>query len=547
MKNFTQSLLELWKHLGLNQRVSLIVAALAVTGGLIGVVLWSKRPEYQLLYARLGEKDAAGVISYLQGQNIPHEITAGGSAVQVPAKMVHKIRMDLAGKGLPSGDGVGFEIFDKGQFGLSDFVQRTNYLRAVQGELARTITQLQGVKAARVMIVQPENRLLLTEQGIKSTASVFVDVGGGRLEADQVNAIRHLVANAVQGLAADQVAVVDNRGRTLSEELKQDPTLGSASSQMRYRQQVEDYLSKKVESMLATVIGPGNAVVRVSAEIDTEATTQTSEIFDPEGQVARTQTQTEDTTNSSETRSGGGAVGTSANVPDKAAGAPEAVRPISTSEQTRKNRSTTFEINKRVTSVTRNPGTIKNVSAAVFIAPRLVTPPAAPAAEGQPAQPAQPQMQRRSQQELNALRQVVINALGLKPAQGQPLDSLVTLQEVEFQGTDAAAAQIQAAEATAPGIQGWLEVASKWAAVAGALAVLLVFWRLLKRQKPEPVPIEVLSLTPDSASQRLPNPANVTPELLNELIRQKPANIGLALRDWVSANNGGTPQPAGKN
>src|SRR5215212_3662258 len=99
--------------------------------------------------------------------------------------------------------------------------------------------------------------------------------------------IRNLVANAVQGLSPDQVAVVDNRGHTLSEELKQDPTLGNASSQIRYRQQVEDYLSKKVETMLASVIGPGNAVVRVSAEIDTEATTQTLEKFDPDGQVVR--------------------------------------------------------------------------------------------------------------------------------------------------------------------------------------------------------------------------------------------------------------------
>ena len=170
------------------------------------------RPDYQLLYARLGDKDAAAVISYLEAQNIPHQVTAGGSAVEVPSDQVYKLRMDLAGKGLPSGDGVGFEIFDKGQFGLSDFVQRTNYLRAVQGELARTITQLQGVRAARVMIVQPENRLLLTDQSVKSTASVFVDLGGGRLEPDQVNAIRHLVANSVQGLQPDQVAVVDNHG-----------------------------------------------------------------------------------------------------------------------------------------------------------------------------------------------------------------------------------------------------------------------------------------------------------------------------------------------
>ncbi len=544
MKNFTQSLLDLWKQLGLNQRVSLIVAALAVAGGLIGVVLWSQRPDYQLLYARLGEKDVAAVITHLQSQSIPHQITSGGSAVMVPSNMVHKIRMDLAGKGLPSGDGVGFEIFDKGQFGLSDFVQRTNYLRAVQGELARTITQLHGVRGARVMIVQPENRLLLTEQGVKSTASVFVDVGGGRLESDQVNAIRHLVANAVQGLAPDQVAVVDNRGRTLSEELRQDPTLGTASSQMRYRQQVEDYLARKVESMLATVIGPGNAVVRVSAEIETEATTLTSEKYDPEGQVVRSQTQTDDSTNTTEARAGGGATGVSANVPEKAASAPEIARPISSSEQNRKNRTTTYEINRVTTNVTRNPGSVKTVTAAVFIAPKMVTPPAPVGPDGKPGPVPAPQPQKRTAQELEGLRQVVVNALGLKAQAGQALDTIVSLQETEFQVSPLATL---APEETAKGmgqLQVWAEHGTRWAGIAGAALVLLIFLRMLQRQKPEAVPIEVLSLTPENAAQRLPNANNVTPELLNELIGQKPANIGVALRDWVA---GGNAQPAGKN
>ncbi len=544
MKNFAQSLLDLWKHLGLNQRVSLIVAAVAVIGGLIGIVIWSQRPDYQLLYARLGEKDAAAVISYLETQNIPHKITAGGTAVQVPSTMVHKLRMDLAGKGIPSGDGVGFEIFDKGQFGLSDFVQRTNYLRAVQGELARTIMQLQGVRAARVMIVQPENRLLLTEQGVRSTASVFVDVGGGRLDIDQVNAIRHLVANAVQGLAPDQVAVVDNRGRTLSEELKQDPSLGNASSQMKYREQVEDYFAKKVESMLAAVIGPGNAVVRVSADIDTEATTTNSERWNPDGQVVRSQTSTDDTTNSTETRSGGGAAGVSANVPDKAQAQTETAKPISTSERTLKNKTATYEIDKVTTSTTRAPGTIRSLTASVIVARRKAPAPAAPDAKGG-ATPAQPAPAVRSQQDLDQLRLVVANALGVKPAAGQSLDTLVTLQESDFEIPDA----VIAAQAPVPleaRVGGWVEMASRWAAVAGAAAVLLIFWRLFKRQKPEAVPIEVLSLTPTQTSRSMPNASNVTPELLNELIRQKPANIGVALREWVTAGpQGGTP--ANKN
>ncbi len=543
MKKFAQSLLDLWNHLGLNQRVSLVVAALAVVGGFAGVVMWSQRPDYQLLYARLGDKDAAAVISYLQTQNIPYKASANGSVVQVPANMVYKLRMDLASKGLPSGEGVGFEIFDKGQFGLSDFVQRTNYLRAVQGELARTIMQLQGVRGARVMIVQPENRLLLTEQGVKSTASVFIDVGGGRLEIDQVNAIRHLVANAVQGLAPDQVAVVDNRGHTLSEELKQDPTLGTASSQIRYREQVEDYFSKKVESMLASVIGPGNAVVRVSADIDTEATTTSSERWNPDGQVVRSQTSTDDTTNTTETRAGPGAAGVSANVPEKAAANPEAARPTSQSEQTRKNKSVTYEIDRTTTSVTRSPGTVRSLTAAVIIAPRMETPEPVVGADGKPGPTPPPQAKKRSPEEIEQLRQIVINALGVKLPAGASRDSVVTLQEQTFTTVEPLAGQMT--QPMTERVEGWFDIASKWGGVVGAVAVLLMFWRLFKRQKPEPVPIEVLSLTPEQASRTLPNASNVTPELLNELIRQKPANIGVALREWVTAGNGNVP--ASKN
>ncbi len=536
MNNFAKSLVALWRELGLNQRVSLIVAAVAVIGGLIGVVLWSQRPDYQLLYARMNEKDAAAVISHLQTLNIKHQVTSGGSAVMVPSDQVYKLRMDLAAKGLPTGDGVGFEIFDKGQFGLSDFVQRTNYLRAIQGELARTITQLQGVRAARVMIVQPENRLLLTEQGVKPSASVFVDVGGTRLESEQVNAIRNLVANAVQGLLPDAVAVVDNRGHVLSDELKQDPALGTASSQMKYRQQVEDYLSRKIETMLAQVIGPGNAVVRVSAEIETEATTSTQEKYDPEGQVVRSQTISEDISNATEQRSGGGPAGVAANNPDKAA--PDAsARPTSLTEQNRKNRTTTYEINRTTTNVIRNPGTVRNLSAAVFIAQR----PAAVAAVVAGAAPvAEPVAVKRTAEELNSLRQIVLNALGLKPVAGQSLDSLVSLQEVPFQVAERLPAQLEALR-TENRWMGWFEASSRWGAVVIAVGVFFFFFRLLSKQKVEPVPVEVLSMPPDALGRALPNGgAGITPEMLNQLIRHKPANIGAALRDWVAT-------PANKN
>ena len=273
-----------------------------------------------------------------------------------------------------------------------------------------------------------------------------------------------------------------------------------------------------------------------AAEIETEATTLSSEKYDPEGQVVRSQTQTDDVTNTTEARAAGGAAGVSANVPEKSAGSADNARPVSTSEQNRKNRTTTYEINKVVTNVTRNPGTFKNVTAAVFVAPRLIAVPLAPdAPKGAPA-PA-PQVQKRTPQELDALRQIVINALGLKPVAGQSPDALVSLQEQPFQGALQLPEQFEAAQGETR-LQGWLEVASRWAAVGGACLVLLVFLRVLSRQKPEPVPVEVLSLSPEAAARSLPNSNSITPELLNELIRQKPTNVGVALRDWVS--NGAT-------
>ncbi len=523
MKNFLQSLGSLWKELGLNQRVSLVMAALTVVACLVALTLWSRRPDMQLLYGRLSEKDAAAIVSQLQAQGIQHKVSAGGGTVYVPADQVYRLRMELASKGIPSGDGVGFEIFDKGQFGLSDFVQRTNYIRALQGELARTISQLEGVRSARVMIVQPENRLLLTDQNIKPTASVFVELATSRLENDAVNSIRHLVANAVQGLQPDQVAVVDHRGHVLSEELRQDPTLGTASSQMRYRQQVEDYFAKKIETMLVPVVGNNNAIVRVSAEIETEATTLMQEKYDPEGQVVRSQTVTEDISNSSEAKTGG-AVGVSANTPvapgDKAPVAPGAgeQRPSALTESNRKNRSTSYEIGRVVTNVSRQPGTVKNLTASVFIAERGV------GADGKSL--------KRTAEEMQALRQIVINALGLRASAGVSVDSLVSLQETAFQ-TEPINVQIQKIQSETR-VQGWIETASRYIAIGVASLVLLVFWRMLKKQKIESVPMELLAEPPDATKRALQVNGMLSPELLNELIRQKPANIGTALRDWVA-------------
>ena len=506
MKAFLQQLTQLWKHLGLNQRVTLGVATLGVIAGLVALVVWSHRSQMQLLYGRLGEKDIAEVLTAVQAAGVQYEIGSGGNSVYVPSDQVHKLRMQLAAKGVPAGEGVGFEIFDRANFGISDFVQRTNFVRALQGELSRTISQLNGVQSARVLIVVPENRLLFSDVKAKATASVFIE---GNIGTESVNSIRFLVANAVEGLRADDVAVVDHRGNVLTEGLKDDPTLGTASSQMKLRKSVEDYFANKVETMLAKVLGPGSAVVRVSADLDVESSTRTEEKFDPDSQVIRTDTSTEDTTNTNESDAAkAGNAGVSSNTPQQNTTDSTSKGPGKNSEQIRKNKSINYEINHVTLSSVRAPGTVSRVTAAVFVASKA-TP--------------------RSPAELDSLRKMVVNALGVKATDEKEAAKIVSLEEVSFENPP-----VQKAGIVDLAMRN-TDLVKNGFAILVAVVLILFFLRMVKKAKPDEIPIEVFS--PIGAGANAEDaPQQVSVDLLNEMIRQKPENVGAALRDWMSTN-----------
>src|SRR5580693_4395472 len=294
-----QQLLAIWRQLGLNQRISIVLATAVVFVGLGTVALWSSRPDFALLYGKLDDGEASKIVSALDESKIPYQVRSG--SIYVPSDKVYQVRMQMAGKGIPRGEGVGFEIFDKANFGISDFVQRANYTRAIQGELARTISQIDEVESARVMIVMPENRLLLDKDTFP-TASVFVHVrGNSQLQSQSINSIRFLVANSVEGLKPNHVSVVDNLGNVLSENSDDDSITGLTGTQLIARRNLEQYLAKKAQDMLDKVLGPGQAIVRVSADINYDTVTRSDEKFDPDGQVARTQTKNDQTTDSSTT------------------------------------------------------------------------------------------------------------------------------------------------------------------------------------------------------------------------------------------------------
>lgn len=362
LKLLGQQLAKIWSQLGINQKVVIVISGLAVLGALTALILWSSRPNYALLYARLDPAEAGNILETLDEMSIPYQVV--GTSIRVPQDKVHTTRIQLMAKGMPKNSGVGFEIFDKPTFGMSDFQQQANYLRALQGELARTIAEFDGIDEAKVMIVKPENRLLI-DPSKKTTASVFVKLSGmSHLEPSTVNSIRAFVANSVEGLRPNNVSVSDNLGNLLADNSEEGSLGALTSSQLAMRRNVENYLADKVKTMLEPVVGPGQVVVRVSAEINNETITEAEENFTngAGGPVAKTRTFDTEVTKS-ETPLPGGVVGATVNA-NTGTNAPFAT---TSNASMRTNVQEEMALSSRRINRTILAGGISKVAASVFV------------------------------------------------------------------------------------------------------------------------------------------------------------------------------------
>lgn len=524
MGDILEQLKRLWRELGMNQRVSLSLAIVGIVAVCVALMAWASRPKLQLLYGGMDPKDMSEVTQSIDAAGVKYEIRNGGSAIYVPANEVHSLRMRLASEGIPSGGGVGFEIFDSGSFGISSFVQHTNFVRAVQGELSRTINQLNGVRSSRVMIVIPENELLVTGSKKKPTASVFVDTGGKTLPLEAVDSIRSLVSNAVEGMNVNDVAVVDNRGNVLSAALQDDGNMGMTSSQIKFRKGLEDYYTGKVESMLARVIGAENVVVRVSVGLNMEMQTLIEEQFDPDSQVARRENSQENQLVSTESARPGVA-GEESNV---AGGTQNAQRDnvVSNTNETRKTTERTFEINRTTIETVKNPGAISDLTASVFIATPMVE-----TGEGG-VQP-----QPRSEDELNSIRMMVVNALGIAYEDEAELGRKVTIQEMPF-APNALGEGMNASPTFSLPIL--MDSMRNVLAVLVSVVMLLIFFRMIRGAASSSDRMEVFP-SDGSANGGIDGAISkakdvtptISPELLNELIKQNPDKISSALKNWA--------------
>jgi flagellar M-ring protein FliF len=523
---------EIWKQLGLNQRVTVVVAGFAILGALAAVVAWSGRADYTLLYGRLEAAESGKVIASLDEAKIPYKVSGSGASISVPTDKVHQVRMQLAAKGIPrGGEGVGFEIFDKPNFGISDFVQRANYLRAVQGELSRTISQVDMVESARVMVVMPENRLLV-DSAKRPTASVFVKVrGNAQLPPQTVAAIRFLVSNAVEGLNSNSVSVVDNLGNVLSENNDDNSITGLTTTQLAARKNLEQYFAKKAEGMLEKALGPGQAIVRVSADINFDTITKTEEVFDPDGQVVKTSVvddETTDTTTMSEN---------AAAKVDPATGETNSVASASpgTSNRTKKKTvNNQYEINKTTSTLAQAAGGVRNLTAAVFIAAQVT-------GTGTNRTTLQ-----RSPQELEKLKRIVQGALGIKETTENP--NQVTLEEMTF--NDQQMVDLNQKFEVQQKRELWMEIASRSAYPLLGLIVIAFFWRAFKKTPNENIPIGIPLGQSEMDSTAFPvngngfpgrgrngQPGVVTVDVLNQLIRENPENMTQAIRGWMNKSN----------
>jgi len=365
IKELLKQLVGIWKELGLNQKITVSVTSLAVIAGVITVLVWSGRTEYSLLYGNLDPGEAGRVTQALDENNVEYKISGGGGAIYVPRGDVHQMRMKLATQGIPKGEGIGYELLDKNTLGMSDFMQHANYNRAVQGELARTISKFSGIESARVMIVSPENRLLI-DPGRHATASVFLTMRGmSRPNTETVNAIQMLVANSVEGLSVDHVSVVDNSGNVLSTHDEEGSLVAVTSGRLRARKELEKYLGEKVESMLEKIVGNGNVVARVSAQIATDSETITSETYD-ENPVEKTKTTSVETTREPDS-SPGGPAGVTPNI--ATGGVNTQVGGSATNEVAFSKTDNTIEyaLSKTMSSKVILPGSIEDLNAAVFV------------------------------------------------------------------------------------------------------------------------------------------------------------------------------------
>lgn len=406
----------------------------AVAAGLVGFLIFLmlrfSQPQLGVLYTDLTFSDSLQIVKKLEGMNIPHEVRQDGSIVLAPKDRVLRLRMEMADSGLPAGGTVGYEIFDKADtLGATSFVQNINKVRAIEGELARTIGILQRITMARVHLVLPKRELF--GRGSREPSASIVIKTRGELEGGQIKAIQHLTASAVDGLKPGRVSIVNENGRLLASGREDGAQPGGTEFEERNRA-IERRMRKEIEDIVASVVGDGRVRVRVSTEMDYSKITKTTDLYDPDGKVVRsTQSREESAKATTPTGNDGVSVGNELPAANSDAGSDGSQRETSNKTEEVIN----YEISRTTTTETAEGGRIKRLSVAVLV-------------DGIYQKDAQGAITYtpRPEEELDQIRTLVRSAIGF----------------VKDRGDEVQVVNLRFAEAQAPaladgGPQGWLD------------------------------------------------------------------------------------------
>jgi flagellar M-ring protein FliF len=400
-----KNLLKLISEWPLRRKIALGAVTLFSIVLFAAIIIQSQTVTHQLLYANLNETDAGSVVNWLKGQKIPYQLKNEGKNIWIPADKLYDTRLELAASGLPSGGGIGFEIFDKQNFALTDFAQKVNYTRALQGELARTITSLAPVESTRVHLALPEKRLFENQQK-PATASVIVTlVPGKTLDKEQVQGIIHLVSGSVTGMNAHDVKVIDASGKVLSSNEKKDSDKNISMDMLAFQQEVEQRMETRAMELLDKTLGADNAMVKVTATLDFSKVEKTQELFDADDPVIRSEQQQEE---KNEGQGSGGVPGVESNIQGKTTAAQTGSNPASS----KNSRTTNYEISKTISKTINPIGSITKISVSLLVADKTI-----PARDKEPAS-----TQPRSEEELKSLENMVASALGLVKDRGDSIN-----------------------------------------------------------------------------------------------------------------------------
>lgn len=357
------------QKIGMGRLILLFAVGLALVGFLIFLASRLTSPNMALLYGDLSAEDSSQIVSKLEGMAVPYELVGGGTQVMVPSNQVLRLRVGLAEQGLPRGGSIGYEIFDRSEsLGVTNFVQNVNLLRALEGELARTISSISMIQSARVHLVVPKRELFSREKNDPRASIILKMQSSHQLGQQQILAIQQLVAAAVPGLKPTNISIVDNNGILLARGVAEgEGEAGfSAARASEAKQAYEDRLAASIVDLLERSIGPGKVQAEVSVDMDFDRIITNSESYDPDSQVVRSTQTVEETASNLENEKAKTAVSVTSNLPDAEALGQESA-PTNSSQSSRLEETVNYEITKTIQTHTRESGTIQRVTVAVLV------------------------------------------------------------------------------------------------------------------------------------------------------------------------------------